>query len=97
MNKYIISEENRHYLDAILNTFIYDRINDIRGSVEQVSIVKKANKSKDDIYLLSLEIKDFLEKNKFGHSVDYVFIIDKKGIDLKNAGSLSNYEKVISN
>jgi hypothetical protein len=93
MNSYIISEECRHYLDAILPTFKFDRIADIRGSVEKVIVAENVNKSQKDIYLLSLKIQGFLEKNKFGHSVDYVFIIDKKGIDLKDAGSLSNYEK----
>jgi hypothetical protein len=38
-----------------------------------------------------------LKKNGFGHLVDHVFIIDKKGIDLKNAGSLAAYEKITSN
>lgn len=97
MNIYTISEECRYYLDAILPTFKFDRIANIRGSIEKVIIAEKANKSKNDIYLLSLKIEDFLEKNKFGHSADYIFIIDKKGIDLKNAGSLNNYEKVNSN
>jgi len=77
--------------------FKLDRIADIRGSVEKIIIAERGNKSKNDIYKLSLNIKDFLERNKFGHSEDYEFIIDKKGIDLKNAGSLSNYEKINPN
>jgi len=94
---YIISEENRRYLDAILHTFLYDRLADIHGSIEKVVIAEKTSKSKSDIYQLKLEIQRFLEINGFGHSVDYVFIIDKKGIDLKNAGSLAAYEKINSN
>lgn len=97
MNKYIISEENRHYLDAILNTFIYDRISDIRGAIEKIVISEKSEKSKRDIFMLKLEVERFLESNAFGHSADYVFIIDKKGIDLKDAGSLAAYEKISSN
>ena len=47
--------------------------------------------------MLRLQIETFLTKYGFGHAVDYVFIIDKKGIDLQNAGSLDNYEKINSN
>lgn len=97
MHHYIITEECRHYLDAILPTFKYDRIADIRGSIEKVVIAEKGDKSQNEIYKLTLEIQRFLEINGFGHSADYVFIIDKKGIDLKDAGSLSNYEKLNSN
>lgn len=97
MHHYTITEECRHYLDAILPTFKYDRIADIRGSIEKVVCAEKGDKSKNEIYKLNLEIQRFLEINGFGHSVDYVFIIDKKGIDLKDAGSLNNYEKINSN
>jgi hypothetical protein len=94
---YIISEQNRRYLDAILHTFLYDRIVDIRGSVEKIAISEKDNKSFSETLKIRSEIERFLEKNGFGHLQDYVFIIDKKGIDLKNAGSLAAYEKINSN
>jgi hypothetical protein len=97
MSLYIISNENRYYLDAIINTFYFDRIADIRGAIEKVVQSEKGNKSKNDIFILKLEIERFLENNDFGHSMDHVFIIDKKGIDLKNAGSLAAFEKINSN
>jgi hypothetical protein len=96
MGKYVISTDVRYYLDAILNTFIYDKINHIQGAIEKIVSAENSNMSKKEIYLLTLHIQDFLEKNKFGHYSDYVFIIDQKGIDLKNAGSLSAYEDLNS-
>lgn len=93
MAGYVISEECRHLLDAILPTFNYDRIADIRGAIEKTIITEKGDASKDKVYDLYLSIKDFLERYQFGHSVDYVFIIDKKGDDLKNSGSLRIYEE----
>ena len=92
---YTISDENRRYLDAILHTFLCDRIVDIRGSVEKIAISEKDNKSFSETLKIRTEIERFLEKNGFGHLQDHVFIIDKRGIDLK--GSLAAYEKLTSN
>jgi hypothetical protein len=93
MERYLISDEGRHYLDAILPTFIYDRIADIRGSIKDVVLSENGDTSLDNTERLYFMIKSFLEKNKFGYSVDYVFIIDQKGIDLKNSGSLKAFEE----
>ncbi|HEY2580582.1 MAG TPA: hypothetical protein VGI43_02170 [Mucilaginibacter sp.] len=93
MSKYIITDECRHYLDAILPTFKYDRLAAIRASVEKVIVAEEGNDSKDNVWRIGSAIQSFLEHNNFGHSVDYVFIIDKKGEDLKNSGSLKAYEE----
>jgi hypothetical protein len=94
---YIISDDNRRYLDAMLHTFLYDRIVDIRGSVEKIASSENDSKSFSETLKIRSEIENFLAKNGFGHLQDHVFIIDKKGIDLKNTGSLAAYETFISN
>ena len=93
MAGYVISEECRHLLDAILPTFNYDRLADIRGAIEKTIITEKGDASAGRVYSLYLSIIAFLERYQFGHSVDYVFMIDKKGEDLKNSGSLRAYEE----
>jgi len=97
MAKYEITDEARHYVDAILHTFTFpQRVNDIRGEIKNV--VKNENRdiSDENLTRLYLLVKNFLWKYEFGHGEDYVFIIDKKGMDLKDSGSLSNFEKTES-
>ena len=96
MSKYMISEECRHYLDAILPTFYSDRLADIRGSIKKVIMAEKGDYSESNVSRLHSLLMSFLETNGFGHSVDYVFLIDKKGEDLKITGSLKAYEEVTS-
>jgi hypothetical protein len=92
MSKYEISYEARYYLDAILPTFRLDRIAAIRHSMGNIYL-RRIGSPKVDVEELSMSIKIFLEQHGFGHSADYVFIIDKKGMDLKNCGSLAAYEE----
>ncbi len=94
MSKYIISEQDRYYLDAILHTFCFpNKINDIRGQIESVVRLQKYDLSDDDIYRVSVSIKSFLSKYGFGHPEDHVFIIDYKGLMLKDSGSLAVFEE----
>ena len=93
MAGYVISDECRHLLDSILPTFNCDRLADIRGAIEKTIITEKGDASTGRVYGLYLSITGFLERYQFGHSVDYVFMIDKKGEDLKNSGSLKAYEE----
>jgi len=50
----------------------------------------------NNVIRLWLKVERFLEINEFWHQVDYVFIIDKKGEDLKRSGSLKWYEEKIN-
>jgi hypothetical protein len=38
-------------------------------------------------------VVDFLSKYEFVHEEDYVYIINKKGMDLKECGSFSAFER----
>jgi len=96
MISYQISDECRYYLDAILPTFHYNKITDIRGALENVLISENGDFSKDNMLRLYFDIIRFLSFNEFGHEIDYVFIIDAKGNDLKDSGSLKNYEEKIN-
>jgi len=96
MISYQISGECRHYLDAILPAFYYNKIIDIRGAIKEILISEGGDASDSNLNRLWIEIKRFLRTNEFGHEVDYVFIIDTKGEDLKNNGSLKIYEEKIN-
>jgi len=98
MPEYEITEETRHYLDAILHTFTYpQKINYIRGAI--LNVVKYENGDASDVNINRLErlVRQFLSKYGFGHEEDYVYIIDKKGMDLKDCGSLSDFEDKLKN
>jgi hypothetical protein len=98
ISRYDITEETRHYVDAILHTFYFpNKINDIRGEIEAVVREEKGDASKENIYRLYFLVKNFLSKNGFGHEEDYVYIIDKKGNDLKECGSLLAFEEKYKN
>lgn len=96
MIRYKISDECRYYLDAILPAFHYNRITDIRRAIKDVFVSEGGDSSNSNINGLYFEIIRFLQANEFGHEIDYVFIIDAKGNDLKHSGSLKNYEEKIN-
>jgi hypothetical protein len=94
MSKYEITDEVRHYVDAILHTFTFpQKVNNIRDAITEVVRYENGDVSDKNITRLYLLVETFLWKYGFGHGEDYVFIIDKKGMDLKDNGSLSNFEK----
>ena len=93
MNKYDLPDEIRHYLDAILHSFVYpNRINNIRGEIESVVKSEHGDCSEKNILRLYFAVTSFLSMHGFGHDEDYVYIIDKKGMDLKACGSLAVFE-----
>jgi hypothetical protein len=97
MAKYEITDEARHYVDAILYTFTFpQKVNNIRGAIAEIVRYENGDISDENITRLYLLVKNFLWKYEFGHGEDYVFIIDKKGMDLKDSGSLSNFEKTLN-
>jgi len=94
MNKFLISEEVRHFVDAILHSFCYPRrINDIRGEIKRVLKKEKGDASETNLMRIYFLVIHFLTEQKFGHGEDYVYLIDKKGMDLKEAGSLKAFEE----
>ncbi|RFZ82099.1 hypothetical protein DYU05_15860 [Mucilaginibacter terrenus] len=94
MSKYDITEEISHYVDAILHTFSFpNRVNDIWGQIEKVVRSEGGDTSKENLQRLTSSVKKFLSENEFGHDEDYIYIIDKKGKNLKECGSLSAFEK----
>jgi len=94
MSKYIISDEGRHYLDGILPTFTFpNRINSIRGAIKTVVVAENGDSSFANLKRLENIVREFLCRNGFGHDADYVFIIDEKGMELKECGSLAAFEE----
>jgi len=96
MSKYEIDEETRHYVDAILHTFTFpNRVNNIRGQIERVVESENGDASDANIIRIYFLVQGFLSKYGFGHAEDYIYVIDKKGMDLKECGSLSAFEESI--
>jgi len=95
MPRYEITEEVRHYVDAILHTFTFpQRVNNIKSAINEVVKYENGDTSDKNINRLYFLVINFLSKYDFGHEEDYVYIIDKKGMDLKDSSSLANFEKI---
>ena len=98
ISMYDITEETRHYIDAILHTFYFpNKVNNISGQIETVVKSENGDTSRENISRLYFAVIKFLSKNGFGHEEDYVYIIDKKGNDLKECGSLAAFEEKYKN
>jgi hypothetical protein len=94
MVNYPISNEVRHFVNGILHTFTYpNRVNDIQGAIKDVLKSEGGDTSMKNTGRLYFVVIDFLSKHGFGHEVDYVYIIDEKGMALKECGSLEAFER----
>ena len=92
-SKYKITDEQRHYLDAILPNFKLKRIADILTSIKETCKIENSCRSDDEMFTLYLEIKTFLAVYEFGNAVDHVFLPNQKCIELQKSGSLAAFEE----
>ena len=91
---YRIEIEHRKILDAILPYFLLNEVINVRVAIREVLAKTPHALANIPVNLYSDVIKKFLIKYKFARSLTGEALINQKGMALKNAGSLNNFERL---
>ena len=92
-SRYKISSENREYLDKILPKFQFDKLINIPTVIQQILNVDSPTNYQIDRHSISKEIGDFLYRHDFLSTPFPDSVVNRKGMDLADCGSLQSYEE----